>query len=108
MMNRKEQVDVNAVAKELGYQNTEELCEALWRLRDKGVEELRREDLADLGGIEIDETFSLTDQVILLLKQAPNPFFYQYEGLIVRVNETGLNVLDRILEEVLLAGGPNV
>ncbi len=108
MMNKTEQLDVEVVAKELGYRNVQDLYQALGRMREKSIEELRNEDLTDLCEIEIDESFPLTDQAVLLLKQTTNPFYYQYEGMIVKVNEPGLRVLNRILDEIFSAGGLEV
>lgn len=103
-MNENEMMKMKAAAEELGYSNLEELCDALWQKKEKGAVGLLPEDLSDLCEIEIDENLPTAEQVVLLLKQTPNPFYYRYEGMIIKISEAGEQTINRILEEVLLKG----
>lgn len=107
MMNKSEKKILERAAKELGYQNTKELCEAIWQQKVKGAEELKPEDLTELCDIEIDASFPVVNQLVLLLKQTANPFYYRCDGMIVHNNEAGEQIISSILEEVLFGGDLN-
>ena len=107
MLKKNEKKILDRAAKELGYQNARELCEILWQQKVKGVGELQPEDLTELCDVEIDVSFPVIDQVVLLLKQTSNPFYYRCDGMIVRISEAGEQIINTILEEILFGGSPD-
>ena len=82
-----------------------ELFEELRQQRAKGAERLRPDELSDLQEIEIDASFPIIDQVVLLLKQTSNPFYYRCDGMIIRISEAGERLINSIMEEILFGRG---
>ena len=105
MMKNYEKRILDAAAEEMGYRNAKELFEELRQQRAKGAERLRPDELSDLQEIEIDASFPIIDQVVLLLKQTSNPFYYRCDGMIIRISEAGERLINSIMEEILFGWG---
>ena len=85
------------LAAELGYKNTLDMLESLAKMKRMKPAFLKKEKLSDLTEIEIDESLTPEEQALSLLRQAHNPYFYRYEGMIVTISDSQKAALDEFL-----------
>ena len=84
----------NELAAELGYADLDEMRYAFSRMSRMKPEELSAGELSDLTEIEINGSLSVEEQIVSLLRQVKNPYFYRSEGTIVMVGDSEKQVLD--------------
>ena len=96
-------IDGEALAAELGYVDLIEMRVSLSKMSNMKLGELKMEELSDLTEIEIDETLTEELQVLSLLRQTRNPYYYRYEGMIVTISDRGKAQLEHFLSKCLLS-----
>lgn len=84
----------NELAAELGYTDLDEMQQALRRMSRMKSEELSAWELSDLTEIEINGSLSVEEQIVSLLRQVKNPYFYRSEGMIVMIGNSEKQVLE--------------
>lgn len=94
-------IDGEALAAELGYVDLIEMRVSLSKMSNMKLGELKMEELSDLTEIEIDETLTEELQVLSLLRQTRNPYYYRYEGMIVTISDRGKAQLEHFLSKCL-------
>lgn len=94
-------IDGEALAAELGYVDLIEMRVSLSKISNMKLGELKMEELSDLTEIEIDETLTEELQVLSLLRQTRNPYYYRYEGMIVTISDRGKAQLEHFLSKCL-------
>ena len=94
-------IDGEALAAELGYVDLIEMRVSLSKMSNMKLGELKMEELSDLTEIEIDETLTEDLQVLSLLRQTRNPYYYRYEGMIVTISDRGKAQLEHFLSKCL-------
>ena len=82
------------LAAELGYKSELDMREALEKMRRMKPAFLKKEKLAELTEIEIDDSLTPEERALSLLRQTHNPYFYRYEGMIVTISDSEKAVLD--------------
>ena len=48
--------------------------------------EIDPEELSELTDIEIDDSLPVEERVLSLLRQTKNPYFYRYNGIVVKMS----------------------
>ena len=94
-------MDGDKLAAELGYSDLYELRQALARMGRMEPEELIPEELSDLTEIDIDESLTVEERALSLLRQTRNPYFYRYEDVIVTISQTEKEALQDFLANCL-------
>ena len=94
-------IDGEALAAELGYVDLIEMRVSLSKMSNMKLGELKMEELSNLTEIEIDETLTEELQVLSLLRQTRNPYYYRYEGMIVTISDRGKAQLEHFLSKCL-------
>lgn len=84
----------NVLAAELGYTDLDEMQQTLGRMSRMKPEELIAGELSDLTEIEINGSLSVEEQIVSLLRQVKNPYFYRLEGTIVMISDSEKQVLE--------------
>lgn len=73
-------------AAEQGYADLREMREALERMSRMEFAEIDPEELSELTDIEIDDSLPVEERVLSLLRQTKNPYFYRYNGIVVKMS----------------------
>ena len=73
-------------AAEQGYADLREMREALERMSRMEFADIDPEELSDLTDIEIDDSLPVEERVLSLLRQTKNPYFYRYNGVVVKMS----------------------
>lgn len=73
-------------AAEQGYADLREMREALERMSHMEFADIDPEELSELTDIEIDDSLSIEERVLSLLRQTKNPYFYRYNGVVVKMS----------------------
>ena len=73
-------------AAEQGYADLREMREALERMSRMEFAEIDPEELSELTDIEIDDSLPVEERVRSLLLQTKNPYFYSYNGIVVKMS----------------------
>ena len=84
----------NELAAELGYTDLNEMQQTLGRMSRMKPEELNAGELSDLKEVEINDSLSVEEQIVSLLRQVKNPYFYRSEGTIVMIGDSEKQVLE--------------
>lgn len=84
----------NELVAELGYADLDEMRHAFSRMSRMKPEELSAGELSDLTEIEINGSLSVEEQIVSLLRQVRNPYFYRSEGSIVMISDSEKQVLE--------------
>lgn len=94
-------IDGDDLAAELGYSNLHEMRQELKRMCQMAPVELIAEQLSDLNNIEIDDSLTVEERALSLLRQTHNPYFYRYEDMIVMISEEEKQALESFFENCL-------
>lgn len=94
-------IDGDALAEELGYKNMWNMKRELARMKFIDPGDLVPEELDELTDIEIDDSLTLEERALSLLRQTRNPYFYRYDGMIVTLGEAEQEALDAFLVHCL-------
>ena len=94
-------IDGDSLAAELGYRDLWEMRQALAQMSRMEPGELAIEELTDLTEIEVDDSLTLEEQALSLLRQTKNPYFYRYEGMIVMISDSARETLESFLSTCL-------
>ena len=89
MKNNKEnmkRINGDEFAAEQGYADLREMREALERMSRMEFAEIDPEELSELTDIEIDDSLPVEERVLSLLRQTKNPYFYRYNGIVVKMS----------------------
>lgn len=102
-------IDGDKLAAELGYHDLWEMRLALAKMSRMEPGELVLEELSDLTGIEIDDSLTVEERALSLLRQTKNPYFYRYGELIVTISKQEREALEEFLSTCLFRkqGGEN-
>lgn len=73
-------------AKEQGYANLQEMRDELDRMSKMSFAEINPAELAELTEIELDDSLPVEDRVLSLLRQTKNPYFYRYNGAVIKMS----------------------
>ena len=73
-------------AAEQGYADLRDMREALERMSRMEFVDIDPEELSELTDIEIDDSLSIEERVLSLLRQTKNPYFYRYNGVVVKMS----------------------
>lgn len=84
-------------AAEQGYANLQEMREALKKMSRMEFEEIIPETLTELTDIEIDDSLPVEERVHSLLRQTKNPYFYRYNGAVVKLSFAGRQTLEECI-----------
>lgn len=87
-------------AAEQGYANLQEMREALKKMSRMEFEEIIPETLTELTDIEIDDSLPVEERVLSLLRQTKNPYFYRYNGAVVKLSFAGRQTLEECIAKV--------
>ena len=79
-------IKVYEFAAEQGYADLREMREALERMSRMEFADIDPEELSDLTDIEIDDSLPVEERVLSLLRQTKNPYFYRYNGVVVKMS----------------------
>lgn len=89
MKNNKEnmkRINGDEFAAEQGYADLREMREALEHMSRMEFADIDPEELSDLTDIEIDDSLPVEERVLSLLRQTKNPYFYRYNGVVVKMS----------------------
>lgn len=89
MKNNKEnmkRINGDEFAAEQGYADLREMRETLERMSRMEFADIDPEELSDLTDIEIDDSLPVEERVLSLLRQTKNPYFYRYNGVVVKMS----------------------
>ena len=79
-------IDGDAFAAEQGYANLQEMRDALDRMSKMSFAEIDPAELADLTEIELDDSQSVEERVLSLLRHTRNPYFFRYNGAVIKMS----------------------
>lgn len=90
-------INLNDVARELGYANAEELKEDLKSKKSQPLLEADPEELTELKDVRINTALSVSERIVSLLRQTKNPYCYRYNGMIVKTSFAGKGTIEECL-----------
>lgn len=94
-------IDGDRLAEELGYSNLWDMRQALSHMSRMEPGELVEEELSDLTDIEIDDSLTVEERALSLLRQTKNPYYYRYGGMIVTISDAERDALEKFLSNCL-------
>ena len=94
-------INGDELAAELGYQNLWEMRWALDKMSRMEPGDLVLEELSELTDIVIDDSLTVEERALALLRQTKNPYFYRYDGIIVTIGDSDKRALEEFLSQCL-------
>lgn len=98
-------IDGDKLAKELGYEDLWDMRQTLAHMSRMEPGELVEEELSELTEIEIDDSLTVEERALSLLRQTKNPYYYRYEGMIVTISDAEKTALENFLSNCLFRRG---
>ena len=86
-------------AAKAGYKDLEDLKEALSMMQKEDILDVDPVELSELKTIRIDNSLPVEERVISLLKQTRNPYFFRYNGMVVKTSFAGKQSIEDCIVE---------